>query len=97
MEKVVLTPEQMLMVRQNLDDPYLLMSELTCYLGLRICEVLGLMWGDFDPVEKRSFDQAVCGRWPRSRRKKRGITRCDSSQRRLHIFSLEVAKDRASF
>ena len=44
MEKVVLTPEQMLMVRQNLDDPYLLMSELTCYLGLRICEVLGLMW-----------------------------------------------------
>jgi hypothetical protein len=96
-EKVVLTPEQMLMVRQNLDDPYLLMSELTCYLGLRICEVLGLMWGDFDPVEKRSFDQAVCGRWPRSRRKKRGITRCDSSQRRLHIFSLEVAKDRASF
>ena len=51
-EKVVLTPEQMLIVRRNLDDPYLLMTELTCYLGLRICEVLGLMWGDFDPVEK---------------------------------------------
>jgi integrase len=51
-EKVVLTPEQMLIVRQNLEDPYLLMCELTCYLGLRICEVLGLMWGDFDPVEK---------------------------------------------
>src|SRR5580704_18233128 len=51
-EKVVLTPEQMLIVRQNLEDPYLLMCELTCYLGLRICEVLGLLWGDFDPVEK---------------------------------------------
>jgi integrase len=51
-ERVVLTPEQMLIVRQNLDDPYLLMSELTCYPGPRICEVLGLMWGDFDPGEK---------------------------------------------
>ena len=47
-EKVVLTPEQMLLVRQNLEDPYLLMAELACYLGLRICEVLGLMWEDFD-------------------------------------------------
>jgi integrase len=48
-EKVVLTPEQMLLVRQNLEDPFLLMTELACYLGLRICEVLGLMWEDFDP------------------------------------------------
>jgi hypothetical protein len=46
-EKVVLTPEQMLVVRQNLEDPFLLMTELSCYLGLRICEVLGLMWEDF--------------------------------------------------
>jgi integrase len=48
-EKVVLTPEQMAIVRQNLEDLILLMSELACYLGLRICEVLGLMWEDFDP------------------------------------------------
>jgi integrase len=47
-EKVVLTPEQMAIVRQNLEHPILLMSELACYLGLRICEVLGLMWEDFD-------------------------------------------------
>ncbi len=51
-EKVVLTPEQMLTVRENLEDPYLLMAELACYLGLRICEVLGLMWGDFDSEAK---------------------------------------------
>lgn len=51
-EKVVLTPEQMLVVRENLEDPYLLMAELACYLGLRICEVLGLMWYDFDPETK---------------------------------------------
>ena len=51
-EKVVLTPEQMLTVRENLGDPYLLMAELACYLGLRICEVLGLMWGDFDSEAK---------------------------------------------
>jgi integrase len=51
-EKVVLTPEQMAIVRQNLEDPILLMSELACYLGLRICEVLGLMWEDFDPTAK---------------------------------------------
>jgi integrase len=51
-EKVVLTPEQMATVRQNLEDPILLMSELACYLGLRICEVLGLMWEDFDPIGK---------------------------------------------
>ena len=38
----------MLVVRQNLGDPFLLMTELACYLGLRICEVLGLMWEDFD-------------------------------------------------
>jgi integrase len=37
----------MLVVRQNLEDPFLLMTELSCYLGLRICEVLGLMWEDF--------------------------------------------------
>ncbi|MFP5228730.1 MAG: tyrosine-type recombinase/integrase [Acidobacteriota bacterium] len=51
-EKVVLTPDQMAIVRGNLEDPILLMSELACYLGLRICEVLGLMWEDFDPVAK---------------------------------------------
>jgi integrase len=51
-EKVVLTPEQMLTVRENLVDPYLLMAELACYLGLRICEVLGLMWDDFDSEAK---------------------------------------------
>jgi integrase len=51
-EKVVLTPEQMLIIRENLEDPYLLMAELACYLGLRICEVLGLMWDDFDPAAK---------------------------------------------
>jgi integrase len=51
-EKVVLTPEQMLTVRENLADPYLLMAELACYLGLRICEVLGLMWDDFDSEAK---------------------------------------------
>jgi integrase len=51
-EKVVLTPEQMLIVRKNLEDPYLLMAELACYLGLRICEVLGLMWDDFDSVAR---------------------------------------------
>jgi integrase len=51
-EKVVLTPDQMLIVRKNLKDPYLLMAELSCYLGLRICEVLGLMWDDFDPEAK---------------------------------------------
>ena len=51
-EKVVLTPEQMLTVRENLEDPYLLMAELACYLGLRICEVLGLMWDDFDSEAK---------------------------------------------
>ena len=47
-EKVVLMPEQMQIVRQNLEDPFLLMAELACYLGLRICEVLGLKWEDFD-------------------------------------------------
>jgi integrase/acyl carrier protein phosphodiesterase len=31
---------------------YLLMAELACYLGLRICEVLGLMWDDFDEKAK---------------------------------------------
>jgi integrase len=51
-EKVVLRPDQMATVRDNLEDPILLMSELACYLGLRICEVLGLMWEDFDPVAK---------------------------------------------
>ena len=51
-EKVVLTPDQMLTVRENLEDPYLLMAERACYLGLRICEVLGLMWDDFDPEAK---------------------------------------------
>ena len=51
-EKVVLTPEQMAIVRENLQDPILLMSELACYLGLRICEVLGLMWEDFDQEAK---------------------------------------------
>jgi integrase len=51
-KKVVLTTDQMATVRQNLEDPILLMSELACYLGLRICEVLGLMWEDFDPVAK---------------------------------------------
>ena len=51
-EKVVLTPEQMLIVRENLEDPYLLMAELACYLGLRICEVLGLKWEDFDSQAK---------------------------------------------
>ena len=51
-EKVVLTPDQMQIVRENLKDPYLLMAELTCYLGLRICEVLGLKWEDYDPVAK---------------------------------------------
>jgi integrase len=51
-EKVVLTPEQMLTVREKLEDPYLLMAELACYLGLRICEVLGLMWDDFDSEAK---------------------------------------------
>lgn len=54
-EKVVLTPEQMLTVRENLEDPYLLMAELACYLGLRICEVLGLMWDDFDSEAKTLF------------------------------------------
>ncbi len=47
-----MTPEQMLIVRENLEDPYLLMAELACYLGLRICEVLGLMWDDFDLTAK---------------------------------------------
>jgi integrase len=51
-EKVVLMPEQMLIVRQNLEDPYLLMAELSCYLGLRICEVLGLKWEDLDVSAK---------------------------------------------
>ena len=51
-EKVVLTPKQMLTVRENLVDPYLLMAELACCLGLRICEVLGLMWDDFDSEAK---------------------------------------------
>lgn len=54
-EKVVLTPDQMLTVRENLEDPYLLMVELACYLGLRICEVLGLMWDDFDENAKTLF------------------------------------------
>lgn len=47
-EKVVLTPDQMLTVRANLPYPYRLMAEMCCYLGLRICEVLGLKWEDFD-------------------------------------------------
>ena len=51
-EKVVLTPDQMLTVRENLEDPYRLMAELACYLGLRICEVLGLKWDDFDEKAK---------------------------------------------
>jgi integrase len=51
-EKVVLTPEQMATFRENLEDPILLMSELACYLGLRICEVLALIWEDFDPAAK---------------------------------------------
>ena len=53
-ERVVLTPDQMLVVRQNLDDPYLLMVELACYLGLRVCEVLGLKWEDFISSTARS-------------------------------------------
>jgi integrase len=51
-EKVVLTPEQMLTIRQNLKDPYLLMVKLACYLGLRICEVLGLKWEDFNREQR---------------------------------------------
>lgn len=51
-EKIVLTPDQMLIVRQSLSDPYLLMAELACYLGLRISEVLGLMWNDFDSAQR---------------------------------------------
>lgn len=47
-EKVVLTPEQMNVVRANLPDPYLLMAELCAYLGLRISEVLALQWSDVD-------------------------------------------------
>ena len=48
LEKVVLTPEQMLLVRANLPDPYLLMVELCGYLGLRISETLALQWSDVD-------------------------------------------------
>jgi integrase len=51
-EKVVLMPEQMQIVRQNLEDPFLLMAELACFLGLRICEVLGLKWEDFDAANR---------------------------------------------
>ena len=51
-EKVVLTPDQMQIVRESLEGPYLLMAELACYLGLRICEVLGLKWKDYDAVAK---------------------------------------------
>jgi integrase len=42
----------MLIVRQSLAGPYLLMAELAYYLGLRISEVLGLMWDDFDPAQR---------------------------------------------
>ena len=31
----------MLVVRQNLEDPFLLMTELVCYLGLRIVRCSG--------------------------------------------------------
>jgi integrase len=51
-EKVVLTPDQMQIVRESLEDPYLLMAELSCYLGLRICEVLGLKWEDYTASAK---------------------------------------------
>jgi integrase len=47
-ERVVLTPEQVQALRQVLPDPYRLMVELCCFLGLRVSETLGLKWEDFD-------------------------------------------------
>jgi integrase len=56
-------PEQMPIVRHNLEDPYLLMAELSCYLGLRICEVLGLKWEDLDfPARTLSIRRSAVDR-----------------------------------
>jgi integrase len=47
-ELVVLTPDQLTEILSRLSDPYRLMVQLAAFLGLRICEVLGLQFGDID-------------------------------------------------
>lgn len=47
-ELVVLTPDQFDQVVSRLDNPIRLMVQLSAFLGLRICEVLALQFGDID-------------------------------------------------
>ena len=59
-EPVVLTVEQFRQVLEHIPEPYRTMSVVAACLGLRISEVLGLHWGDFD-WEKRQLQ--ICRSW----------------------------------
>jgi integrase len=63
-QPTVLTIEQFLRVLANIPEPYKTMCEVAACLGLRISEVLGLQWQDFD-WERRQLQirrSWVCGR-----------------------------------
>lgn len=47
-EPVILTPEQAMAVIASMPSPYSLMTLTVAALGLRLSEMLGLQWGDFD-------------------------------------------------
>ncbi len=51
-EVVILTPEQAVAIIASLDEPYSLMVMTAAALGLRLSEMLGLQWDDFDWGEK---------------------------------------------
>jgi integrase len=47
-EKRVLTPEEFQSMLELIPDPYRTMCVIACCMGLRVSEILGLQWGDFD-------------------------------------------------
>lgn len=47
-EKRVLTPEEFQKMLERVPEPYRTMCIIACCMGLRISEVLGLQWSDFD-------------------------------------------------
>ena len=51
-EVVILTPEQAVAIINSLDEPYSLMVMTVAALGLRLSEMLGLQWDDFDWEKK---------------------------------------------
>jgi integrase len=63
-QPTVLTIEQFLCILGHVPEPYKTMCEVAACLGLRVSEILGLQWGDFDWGRhqlqiRRSW---VCGR-----------------------------------